>query len=137
MLGSRPSLLDDLIGPLQQRLRDGEADRLGRLEVDDQLELRGLLDGQVAGLGAFQDLVHVGGGAPLQVKKVCAIGHKTASLRVLAVPIYRWQAPLRRELCDLSSLIREYGVRENDERACPFPGHPPKGPVDLRGNPRL
>jgi len=36
---------------------------------------------------------------------------------VLAVPIYRWQAPLHRELCDLSSLIREYGVRENHERA--------------------
>ena len=35
-------LLDDLVGPEQERLRDRQAERLGRLEVDDQLELGGL-----------------------------------------------------------------------------------------------
>jgi hypothetical protein len=54
MLGSRPSLLDDLIGPLQERLRDGESDRLRGLEVDNEVELRGLLDGQVGGLGPLR-----------------------------------------------------------------------------------
>src|SRR5215467_7542263 len=46
-------LFNDLIRPQQQRRRDGEAERLGGLEIDDQLELVGLLDGQVAGLGAL------------------------------------------------------------------------------------
>jgi hypothetical protein len=45
------ALLGDLVRPLQQRLRDCEAERLRGLEVDDQLELRRLLHGQVAGLG--------------------------------------------------------------------------------------
>jgi hypothetical protein len=40
-------LLDDLVRSQQDRLRDCEAERLGRLHVDHQLELRGLLDGQV------------------------------------------------------------------------------------------
>jgi hypothetical protein len=56
---------------------------------------------------------------------------------MLAVSIYRWKAPLCRERCDLSSLIREYGVSENHERACPLPGHRREGTFDLLGTPRL
>ena len=37
------SSLDDLVCP-QQRARDGEAERFGRLQVDDELEPCGLLD---------------------------------------------------------------------------------------------
>src|SRR5260370_33322836 len=33
-------LLNDFIRPLQQRLRNRQAKRIGRLEVDDELELR-------------------------------------------------------------------------------------------------
>src|SRR5215813_563219 len=43
-------LLDDLIRPPQHRRRDRQAERLGGLEVDDQLELGGLLDRKVTGL---------------------------------------------------------------------------------------
>ena len=46
-------LLDRVIGALQERRRDREPERLGGLHVDDQLELGGLLDGQVAWLGAL------------------------------------------------------------------------------------
>ena len=52
---SRP---DHLIGAQQDRRRDRQAEGLGGLEVDDQLELRGLLDRKLAGLGAPEDLVH-------------------------------------------------------------------------------
>ena len=42
---------------VQHGRRDREAKSLGGLEVDHQLELGRLLDGQVSGLGAFQDFV--------------------------------------------------------------------------------
>jgi hypothetical protein len=51
--------LDQLVRPPQQRRRDGQPERHGGLEVDDQLELGRLLDGQVAGLGALEDFVRV------------------------------------------------------------------------------
>jgi hypothetical protein len=51
--------LNKVIRPPQQRRRDRQTDSLGGLEVDDQLELRRLLDGQVGGLGALEDFVDV------------------------------------------------------------------------------
>ena len=49
--------LDHLIRPLQERRRDRQAEGLGGLEVDDQLEPVNLLEGQIARLGALEDLV--------------------------------------------------------------------------------
>src|SRR5262249_44822394 len=52
------------LGGLEQHVRgDGEPERLGRLQIDREVELAGLLDGQVGGLGALQDAIHVVGGA--------------------------------------------------------------------------
>src|ERR1700675_4289278 len=57
---SRPAiapdpLLDHLVGGGQQRFRDGEAEGLSGLKVDDQLEFGRLLDGQIRGLCALED----------------------------------------------------------------------------------
>jgi hypothetical protein len=54
--------LDDLVGPDQDRLGDREAERLSGLEVNDELELGGLLDGKVGGFGALEDSVDVASG---------------------------------------------------------------------------
>jgi hypothetical protein len=61
-------LLNHLIRPPQQRRRDRQAEGLGRLEVDDQLELRRLLDGKLARVFALQDPVHVSGSARLEIR---------------------------------------------------------------------
>ena len=53
--GSGPSSLNQLIRSLEHQRRDRQAEGLGGLEVDDQLELRGLFDGQVGGLPALDD----------------------------------------------------------------------------------
>ena len=69
MLGS----FNHLIRPLQERLRDRQAEGLGSFEVDDQLELGGLLDGEVAGLRSFEDLVDVARCATVDVEVVGTI----------------------------------------------------------------
>src|SRR4249919_763284 len=51
-----------------------EADPLRRLEVDQELELRRLLDREIAGLRASEDSRQVGSGAAVEVAVVRAIG---------------------------------------------------------------
>src|SRR6516225_1222624 len=52
-------LLNDLICGRQQRFRDGESERLGGLEVDNEFELGRKLDRQVSRRSAAQDAIHV------------------------------------------------------------------------------
>jgi hypothetical protein len=56
---TRAASFDHLVGAGDQRWRHLQPERLGSLEVDDQLELVRLLHRQVCGLGALQYLVHV------------------------------------------------------------------------------
>jgi hypothetical protein len=46
----------------------------GRLEIDDQVKLGGLLDGEIGGLGTFQNLVDVRGTAPKPLEPVRRVG---------------------------------------------------------------
>src|SRR5438445_628246 len=59
------------------------------LEVDDQLELRRLLDGKVSGLGAFQDLVHISSGTPIHIDAVRPIRYETPVVRPVPCSIDR------------------------------------------------
>src|SRR5262245_14618554 len=77
--------LDDLIRPRQQRRRDCQPESLGGLEIDDQLELGGLLDGEITGLGPLKDLVYVGGGAPMGVGEARAERDEPPGVNELAV----------------------------------------------------
>jgi hypothetical protein len=49
-------LLDHLVGACEQRGRDGEAERLRGLDIDDKLEFGRLFDRQIAGIGALRIL---------------------------------------------------------------------------------
>src|SRR5215510_10182078 len=51
------SSLDHFVGPDEDGLRDCQAKRLRRLQVDDEFELGGLLDRKIGRLRALQDLV--------------------------------------------------------------------------------
>src|SRR5262245_2535786 len=53
--GPRYGSLDYFIRPPQQRRRDRQAEGLGGLEVDDQLELGWAFNGEVAGFGTLED----------------------------------------------------------------------------------
>src|SRR5262245_49726539 len=104
------ALLDHVVGPKEHRLRDRQAEGLGGLEVDDELELGGLLDGQVGGLGASQDLVDENGGAPVQVGNVDAVRHQPPGFYKIALVVHDGEPLLYRKLYNLCSLRTEDGA---------------------------
>jgi hypothetical protein len=56
---STPPLPEHLVGLEEEGRGNREPERLGGLEIDDQLEFHGLLYGEITRLGAFQNFVHV------------------------------------------------------------------------------
>jgi len=48
-------LFDHLVGAADQRQREGDAESLGGLDVDDQLDLHSLLNWQIGRLGTLQN----------------------------------------------------------------------------------
>src|SRR5215207_6089209 len=84
---------DHLVGLRLKRERNGEAERACRLEIDDQLELGGPLDGQVGGFRALQDLVDIGRGLPVHMRVARPVGHQAAGLDELAVRMHARQTP--------------------------------------------
>jgi hypothetical protein len=77
----RPHGLLDHLGRLEEeRGGDGQAERLGRLEVDDEIEGRGSLNGQIPRLGPFEDLVYIDGGPLLELARAITKGHEPPSL---------------------------------------------------------
>src|SRR5215831_1985512 len=101
------SLLDHLVRLQQHARRDREPEGLGRLQVEDELKLHRLLDGQVGGLGAFEELVHIGSGAAEEVTYAWSIGHQTVGHSPGPSAGYARQVLLGGELGDLLSVYTE------------------------------
>jgi hypothetical protein len=59
----QPPLFDNLISEQKERFRDREPKCFRGLEIDSQIELGRLLNGQVGGPRALQNLVHIAGSA--------------------------------------------------------------------------
>src|SRR6516164_6701048 len=78
-------LLDDLVGSDQQRLRDGEAQSLRRLQIDQELEFSWLLYGKVSGLRTFQNSIHVVRCALVYGRKACPVGNEASGLNKVLV----------------------------------------------------
>src|SRR3954451_16874515 len=65
--------------------RNREVEWHSGLEVDDELKLSRLLDGQIDRIGPSEYLVDVGGGASALVIEVYRIGHEPTDLHKLSM----------------------------------------------------
>src|SRR5262245_63493306 len=72
------SSFDHLVGAGEQWQRDCYAKRLGSLEVQEHLDLRRLLNRQLARLFAFEDTGGVDASQTVSVGKATAIAHQAA-----------------------------------------------------------
>ena len=92
------SSLDHPVHTQQQRRRDGKTERLRRLQVDDQLELGGLLHGKIGRPRALEKLVDVMSGPPEYVCQIGRVSHEAPSVCVSTETIHGWQPVLRGKL---------------------------------------
>src|SRR5437870_3182989 len=121
----------------EHRRGNGAAKGLGSLQVDDQLKFRGLLHGQVGGFGTFEDLVHIGGGTPLEVRCARRIGHEATGLHKWPYLVHGRQVACGREFGEPSTVLKEYGVPQDKERTRVRIGHGCEGAVKRLGTTRL
>src|SRR5438552_8814519 len=123
--------LDHFVRLQDQPLRNSPPDRLRGLEIDYALDLRRLLDGQVPGLRALEDLVCVGGCPIIMFRVVMSVSHQCAGLYGYPRPEHRGQAVLRGEPRDRARLRCEERVRQYNHRPRALPRHRGEGGLNL------
>src|SRR5262249_29284970 len=91
---------DHLVAAGEQCWRNGEAERLRRFQVDDQLEFSRLLHGEIARLRPVEDLAHKARCPEIKVRVAHAVGYQSSVLDKLPSEINRGQLVLCRQVND-------------------------------------
>src|SRR5215831_6028894 len=81
--------LDHLVGTSEQRKRESKSERLGGLEVEDQLDFHCLLHRQFGRLLALKYPAGVDADRMVRVPKTDSVAHKTAGQSALAPRVDR------------------------------------------------
>src|SRR5262249_50844734 len=105
------------------RPRYHQAERLHRLEVDHELELRRLLDRKVTGPGALENPVDVNRDAPVEFYNHGAVSDQTSVPRDLAPLVHRRNAVRGRGLDDRHMLPIEAREGRDDDGIDARPAH--------------
>jgi len=110
---------DHLVGASGQGQRDSDAERPGGLEVDDQLDFRGLHDREVSGLLAFENAPGVDAAQTICVRSIASVAHQTTGGGKLSILVDRWNAVAEGECAELRGVAAEQRIgAANHERGC-------------------
>ena len=78
--------------------------RLRGGQIDDEIELGGLLDRDIARFRPAQNLVDIIGGASILVQGAWSIGHQTSSFDVVPIAVHRRQSRVERQGVDANAV---------------------------------
>src|SRR6266446_9522855 len=108
--------LDHLVGAQEDRRWQRHAHGPGGLEIDDELEAVDLLERQIGGLRATQDLRDQRGRATHHRNEIHAERHESAHLDVRSVDVDRGKPILDGERGNLLAIPDEQGARQYEQR---------------------
>src|SRR2546421_9852987 len=125
------TLLNQLVRALKKRLRHGNAERLGGLEIDTQPELARLLHRQIRRLLAFQDTPGINTGLATDVRVVRTEANEAAGSYKEGRIVRRGNGML---LCQSSNAIssrKEKLIASDEKRVSAQLGERREGRLDL------
>jgi hypothetical protein len=126
-------LFDYLVDDLAEMHWNVEAQRLGRIEVDDKLISRRCLHRHVGWLLALKDAVDITGRTPIQVDPIRPIGHQTTGGGKGAIEVYRWQLASGRKRDDEIAMNESRPTRGHNQSAIWSSPEGRDGALDLAG----
>src|SRR5215218_8008142 len=96
-------------------LGDSEPERLGRPNIDDELELGRLLNWKIGRLRPLEYLVHVGGSSAEWRGVAGGKAHQPALVHEAPVWVHGWKAISRRHLRDQVGIREQQCCRRDDQ----------------------